>query len=267
MFACALAKKRRYWPLYVPGDAIDRRMQDAPVGSTDALKGKIDNVPYNIFFMKEPDYTMKLMSTYGGLSILPNEPDVSRVVDGQKVTFKYTKNFSYHYKYRHMVDDHNNLRHSTPSLEETWKTHRWENRVFAFLLAITEVNVYLYLRWKIWKHTDEKEMPTLHQFRKRLAFALIENESLICTQAEAIQTRSKKEQKHQKKTAPHHAKIFTYGRWDCTAKYKYQQHRCRGRGCKKMVRTYCACFPGVWLCDSCLGDHRDECATSDDTLS
>ena len=59
-------------------------MQDKAVGETDCLKGVLDNIPYNIFVMREPDYTMKLMATYGELMTLPNEPDVSRVVDGEK---------------------------------------------------------------------------------------------------------------------------------------------------------------------------------------
>ena len=43
----------------MPGDDIDYHFKDKDVGSTDALRGKIDSVHYNIFCMKEPDYTMK----------------------------------------------------------------------------------------------------------------------------------------------------------------------------------------------------------------
>ena len=49
VFAGALIKKRRYWPKHVPGDAIDAHFEGKEVGSTDALKGTIDNLPYNIF--------------------------------------------------------------------------------------------------------------------------------------------------------------------------------------------------------------------------
>ena len=31
--------------------------------------------------------------------------------------FRYEESFANHYKYRHCVDDHNNLRHSVPSIE------------------------------------------------------------------------------------------------------------------------------------------------------
>ena len=95
--------------------------------------------------------------------------------------------------------------------------------MFAFLLAITEVNMYLYLRWKIWRNTNEEELQTLHQFRKRLAYALIENEYIIDNQTEAIVTRSRSQKKHIKKRCPPFAKCYTDGRWVCTAKAMYQQ--------------------------------------------
>jgi hypothetical protein len=71
VFASALIKKRRYWPKYVPGEQIDDRMKDKEIGDVDALNGTLEGVPYNIMCMKDIDYTMKLMSTYG--STLPME--------------------------------------------------------------------------------------------------------------------------------------------------------------------------------------------------
>jgi hypothetical protein len=50
---------------------IDDRMKDKEIGDVDALNGTIDDVPYNIMCMKDVDYTMKLMLTYG--STLPTE--------------------------------------------------------------------------------------------------------------------------------------------------------------------------------------------------
>ena len=239
VFAHAVIKKRRFWPKYVPGDAIEDRMKEKEVGAVDSLKGEIDGVPYNIFCMKEPDYVMKLMSTYGALTVDEGEPENVRYVQGEKTTFKYTKNFAYHFKYRHMVDDHNNLRHSTPTLEDTWTTHVWENRVFAFLLAITEVNLYCYLRYTSWRTMDEESYPTLHQFRKKLAMALIENKFIVSDEAEERLTRSSNRTKHVLMACPRHAKKFEHGKWVTTCKLPYQQHRCRSLHCKKMVRTYC----------------------------
>ena len=94
--------------------------------------------------MRDVDYTMRLMTTYGQLMPTAEAEDKRRTLqDGSVATFKYTEPFNNHYLYRHAVDDHNNLRHAGISIEETWLTHRWENRVFAFILLITEVNIFL----------------------------------------------------------------------------------------------------------------------------
>jgi hypothetical protein len=91
---------------------------------------------------------MKLMSTYG--STLPANTASNRFprsyedANGNKATkeFKYTECFDNHFLYRHAVDDHNNLRHSDISLEETWSTHRWENRVFALCILHTSTTLF-----------------------------------------------------------------------------------------------------------------------------
>ena len=41
------------------------------------------------------------------------------------------------------VEDCNNLRHALPSIEDTWLTYWWEFRLFAFILAISDVNAFL----------------------------------------------------------------------------------------------------------------------------
>ena len=43
------------------------------MGATDALPGKLDNVPFHVHCMKEPDYVMMLMSTYGTLAEVGEE--------------------------------------------------------------------------------------------------------------------------------------------------------------------------------------------------
>ena len=59
---------------------------------------EIDNVPYNSFAMKEPDYNMKLMSTYGSLTVDEGGKQSVRYQDGKIVKFEYTKNFFHHFK-------------------------------------------------------------------------------------------------------------------------------------------------------------------------
>jgi hypothetical protein len=199
---------------------------------------------------------MKIMSTYGSLLVKDGQKDSVRKYKneaGDHVTtrFKYTEPFSNHFLYRHCVDDHNNLRHSGVSIEETWKTHRWANRVFAFLLAISEVNAFLAFRCFIWEKKDQMEL--LH-FRKKLALALINNEWHGDKTKESPATR-KRQTKHSLVTAPRHATKFLNGNWICKSKSPYQQHICRGQGCKKQVRSHCICTPGHWVCVDCFQKH------------
>ena len=269
VYASAVIKKRRYWPKYIPGDAIDEYMNDKTVGSTDSLKGTLDGWDYDIFVMKDVNYTMKLMSTYGTLLPRDDAEDKRRVLeDGSLSTFKYTEPFDNHFRYRHAVDDHNNLRHSDISIEETWFMKRWECKVFAFLLGITEVNIFLAYRYFVWSDPNQY---TLLQFRKLLAKALIDNEHLPPEEElHSPPTRRSKRQRalvgHHKETAPHYAKCFVAGRWDTTAKDRYQRYTCRGDGCSERCRSYCVCAPGKWLCAQCISDHLIDISRDDDEV-
>jgi hypothetical protein len=256
VFAAAVIKKRKYWPKHVPGDAIDSLMESAEVGDCNSLAGVLEGVPYDLFAMKDSGYTMKIMSTYGSLLVKDGQKDSIRNyknAEGVNVTkkFKYTEPFANHFLYRHCVDDHNNLRHSGISIEQTWKTHRWVNRVFAFLLAISEVNAFLAFRFFIWDSEDKME---LLQFRRQLALALINNDWHGDNTVESPDTRKRK-LIHSMTCAPTHASRFVKGNWICKAKAPYQQHVCRGQRCKKQVRSYCACAPGEWLCVDCFQKH------------
>ena len=57
-----------------------------------------------------------------------------------------------HYNYCGAVDEQSTYQNDFGknhglSLEETWKTTRWENCVFVFILVVSEVNEYLSMRY------------------------------------------------------------------------------------------------------------------------
>ena len=87
VFAGAQMKKRRYWPKYVPGDLIDNHFASAPVGESNALRGEMEGIPYNIFTLNKSDYTSKIMATYGSLEVDENTELTSQLEilpDGRK---------------------------------------------------------------------------------------------------------------------------------------------------------------------------------------
>ena len=143
MFAAALIKKCRYWPKYVPGNEIIAHFDNKDVRDVNAIKGTMDGVPFHIHVMKEPDYIMMLMSTYGTTLRMGVTKRWHYTVEGVKkvVEFQYPEIVHNHYKFRDMIDNHNSFQMHPISMEETWMTMRWANHMFCFLLTITIVNI------------------------------------------------------------------------------------------------------------------------------
>jgi hypothetical protein len=169
--------------------------------------------------------------------------------------------FENHYLYGHAVDDHHKFRHSNISLEETWVTHRWVNRVFAFVLAITEVNVFLAMRYFVWRHN--KAPLAFLQFCRELAKALTYNphmeDDTMCIPAKKSKPIVAAVTEHDKQTAPHHAKLYDGSKWIIGARDPYQRYTCKDPRCRKRVRTYCSCSVGYWRCFEHYCQHKIDC--------
>ena len=112
------------------------------IGESDALQGMLDNVKFHVVAMKEPDYVMMFMTTYGTLAPVSDKKR-HYLVNGVKhvKTFQYTEVVHNHYQYRDVIHNHNSARMHPISMEETWMTMHWPNCVFCFLLAMTMINV------------------------------------------------------------------------------------------------------------------------------
>ena len=55
-------------------------MAGKPLGAVDALPGQMDNVPFNIFIMKDIEQDTMLMATYGGVLIMEGQSDTMHTV-------------------------------------------------------------------------------------------------------------------------------------------------------------------------------------------
>ena len=82
--------------------------------------------------MKEPNYVMSMMATGGRILAYDTCKETARIwkENGEDLVnnFNYNLPFGWHFRYLHAVDDHNNLRHALPSIEDTWVTDLWECR-------------------------------------------------------------------------------------------------------------------------------------------
>ena len=132
VFAHALIKKRCYWLKYIPGDCIIQDFTDKEVGFSNAKKGVLNGVPFHLYAMKEPDYTMLIISTYGMNATVGEEKKRHYNKDDQKkvTTFVYPEVVHNHYHYWDVIDNHNSVRMHPISMEETWMTTHWPNHVF-----------------------------------------------------------------------------------------------------------------------------------------
>lgn len=257
VFGLIMVKKRRYWPKYIEGDAIQHHMANKSVGSVDALAGKKDNQRFHIFAMKDPDYTIILMATFGALRPVEGEDAKAtrHVVDldekTQTVEFQYYEPFHYYYQCRGVVDCHNAKRHKPISLEETWKTQKWIHRVFAFIIAVCEINTYI-VAVKKFKCAEDVNVLDL---RKQLAEALIMNTYDGSAPARVSRKQDADDACHGIRTAPNFSTQFCNGCWIQNSKLKYPQCICKHPGCHRKIRTYCLCAPGHFLCAEHVGYH------------
>ena len=98
---------------------------------------------FHIVGMKEPDYVMMIRTTYGTLGEFGEEKKTlhgqwSQACNNIQVPRSCLQPL---YCYQDVIDNQNSYIMHLLSMEETWMTMHWPNRVFCFLLAITMVNV------------------------------------------------------------------------------------------------------------------------------
>ena len=132
VFALALIKKGRYWPKFIKGNDVKAQFVDSEVGAVDACPGHMDGVKFHVICIKEPDYGMSLMTTYGTTELMGDARLRSYKMDGVKrrnttVYFEVVYN---HFQVRDVVDANNFMRMFPLALEETWKTLQWPKRAF-----------------------------------------------------------------------------------------------------------------------------------------
>ena len=84
--------------------------------------------------MKEPDYMMMLMTTYGTLWEVSDQKKQQYLENGVKhvKTFQHPEVVHNHNKYCDVIDNHSSLRMHPISMEERRMTMRWPKEFFVF---------------------------------------------------------------------------------------------------------------------------------------
>jgi hypothetical protein len=264
VFSAAVIKKRRYWPKHIKGDEFKEHFGGTEIGHADCISGTLGNVPFHIFCMQDAGYVTMFMSTYGRLEKMGEEARRFVTTGGriERKEFLYPEVIANHYKYRGMVDSHNAKRHSPISLETTWATKSWPNRVFAFLLAVSEVNSFC--AWKNDVKRGEKTYESVLDFRKELARQLVNNPYLM---SEKLRSPERIRKSRRLTVGEEHvlltlAKKTKFSKSTIVASVaEYPQFKCVT--CDRKVRTYCRCTPGMIRCSTCFPKHYATCDIDD----
>ena len=94
--------------------------------------------------LKEPDYVMLTMNTYGTLETSEGSDTQRRYKgSGREVVtkhFNYHEVFGNHFHYPKQVDNNNNCCHYPISVERNWATTYWPDRCQDYFLALRDFN-------------------------------------------------------------------------------------------------------------------------------
>ena len=139
------------------------------------------------------------------------------------------------------------MRMSPISMEETWMTSRWSNRVFCFLVAVTVVNIQNAGCYFL----NLSKIDALFA-RKLIAEQLIHNKYLQKPPDRRRSARKVKVGDCRLVALPPHKKFKNGNEVHDNTKYNRWKCQC-GDAC---VRTYCQCTPGQFYCPECYASHR-----------
>jgi hypothetical protein len=256
VFAATVVKPlQRYWPRHLDGIAdVVATLKTKPVGELHARKGtSADQLPIAHFLVNYGKYVVQLLSTYGS-DVLGDEQRRVRT-DGKVISYRRNAVIDDYYRARLAVDLHNNVRQGQwRTLEETWASRKWPVRQLAFVVSATLVNTYF-----IYTHFSGHEpITTFNQFRRLVLLELMETEKARRNEGAEAARRPRRPSLGGEVEVSHklvHLKLYEGASPGKRTKKKYQQQRCKGRGCGALTRTFCSCDRKLFLCLGCFATH------------
>ena len=254
LLACTIAKKKKYWPKDVPGDAIVMHIKGKPIGKICTNQIEVEKCNIRVFAVQHTKHPFVLLATYG-TSCLVGPVRRAKDTDGSVIRFRRNQPIDDYYTARHAVDDHNRARQGTGhDFEKKWNSRSWDIRQLAFLISSSIVNAHLARR----RFDRQAPDQSLLVFKRELALQLLNLDSKDSAEPGnvASRTRHQTAARNTPKQSIHHLESMpphtgARGNYVNTA---YPQWRCRGyagRKCQRKVRTFCACMSGMWMCKSC----------------
>lgn len=200
----------------------------------DAISGSLNGSSYNIWGIKEPDYTMKIMAT-GGVQEEGNNCKMTwcRTCDS-KIGFMSKKHFDWHFCYRHAVSGWSQHFMPFSTIKDTWVTQRWYSSFcFPFFNHRGE-NIPGNASFCMANRGVEGRT-NICWVSRALSWKLANNQYLVHEARNGCKDKGGIEERHQAVTTPPHAKEYFNCRWVCTALSRYQWYVFKVKGCKNRL--------------------------------
>lgn len=252
IYTSMVIKKKRYWPAMTEGQAAIDYMNEKEFGSTSFRKGCFQGKEFYLEATKDSKITRLMLHSYGATEFAA-EPRKRRV-DGQIKDIHFSVNLEHYFAVRHACDDNNNLRQGSLSLEENWRTKRWDVRQLCWIIALCETNSCLMYN-EFFRKPKRLELISLSEFRREVAEEVLSQyHEKGPDETSDTSSTSQFRASHELVKKPENAGIWNGESWTKVSQ-KYTKTRCRGEGCMKKVRTHCSCSESLILCNGCHAIH------------
>jgi hypothetical protein len=255
-------KKKKHWPAGVDAEALSNEMLSATGEFDKTIPGKLRNVDgsssgINLTAHKSKITTILLSNALRTTNCVhvardslsdedqqddsESEPELAQRT---RALGSRPEVVDMYCRARHAIDDSNNLRMGSNSIEGAWETRRWQSRIMAFIIGVCEANAYCAVRYFSKKKIDHLE------FRRQLSLQLIES-------MRDYALKPPKQVHHELRVLPQ-GKKWRKHRWVTVPTCKNPQLTCRGcfkknkEGKARKTTTYCACDPRVGICETCF---------------
>ena len=282
LYSTCVIKKRKYWPAGTKAEEIIQHMHDKDVGYHIVRCGqskKFEGIDVWIGAMADSKHTSIMANTWS--TTLQHGPMKKRRVGHDLIEIAYGEYQHWYYFGRHAVDDHNNNRQGSLSLEEAFCPDQWDLRLFGFIIALTQVNSLLAYNY-FNRRAKGEECVNKATFTRQLAKELMRNDDSELAKElasdNAINTGQRKKlpkgaqynSKKDKFDVGDHSlcRLETYrGKWDGKnfpkINSKYSRCKCTYR-CGNETRTFCSCDYTLMLCSTCYGKHKIDSMGADE---
>ena len=268
VYSSMLFKKKRYFPRFTDGATNATFLAEQEFLTPFYKRMEFENMTWQINMYRDTAHLVQLGSTYGSGRLSGKPRFRYHPTTGAKISFKHVNAVDDYFFARTAVDEHNRTRQGNLSFEQGWQTRKWNVRVFAFLVGMSETNAKNAAAF--FRDKPQQQNVSLFDFRLSVAQHILD---VHAAQKRAPARKAARELRalhgeHRLMTIPVGCGRYT-GKRDrdhddgfkkLSASRSAHKYQCQLCSCGKQIRTYCLCSPAHPVCIECYAEHRVQVA-------